>query len=121
MHLVDWEENLYLGSENNRGNSYHDGDGGFVASFSDRTITDSSWKAQTYYITLIDSLSNIQIVGNVRGTSKVLINRLTRREKCYAAHWSIHKDWFKKGFDDSYWPSATVYANDTIDVNNKPA
>jgi hypothetical protein len=62
--LVDWEKNLGLGSENNRGNKYHAGDGGFVASFS---------------------------------------------------------DWFKKDFDDSSWPSATVYSNDTIGVNNKPA
>ena len=46
--LVDWEENLGLGSENNRGNKYHAGDGGFVASFSDGAITDASWKAQTF-------------------------------------------------------------------------
>ena len=26
-----------------------------------------------------------------------------------------------KDFDDSSWPSATVYSNDTIGVNNKPA
>ena len=26
-----------------------------------------------------------------------------------------------KYFDDSSWPSATVYFNDTIGVNNKPA
>jgi len=121
VRLVDWEENLGLGSENNRGNKYHAGDGGFVASFSDGTITDSSWKAQTFYIAPIDSPSNVRIVGNVRDTSKVRVNRLTCREDCYAAHWALPKDWTEKDFDDSSWPSATVYTNDTIGVKNKPA
>jgi hypothetical protein len=121
VRLVDWEENLGLGSENNRGNKYHAGDGGFVASFSDGTITDSSWKAQTFYIAPIDSPSNVRIVGNVRDTSKVRVNSLTCGEDCFAAHWTLPKDWFKIDFDDSTWPSATVYSNDTIGVNNKPA
>jgi hypothetical protein len=121
VRLVDWEENLGLGSENNRGNKYHAGDGGFVASFSDGTITDSSWKAQTFYIAPIDSPSNVRIVGSVRDTSKVRFNRLNCREDCFAAHWALPKDWAEKDFDDSTWPSATVYSNDTIGVNNKPA
>ncbi len=121
VRLVDWEENLGLGSENNRGNKYHAGDGGFVARFSDGTITDSSWKAQTFYIAPIDLPSNIRIVGNVRDTSNVRVNRLICREDCFAAHWALPKDWIKKDFDDSSWPSATVYSNDTIGVKNKPA
>jgi len=121
VRLVDWEENLGLGSENNRGNKYHPGDGGFVASFSDGTITDSSWKAQTFYIAPIDSPSNVRIDGNVRDTSKVRVNRLTCREDCFAAHWALPKDWIQKDFDDSSWPSATVYSSDTIGVKNKPA
>ena len=121
VRLVDWEENLGLGSENNRGNKYHAGDGGFVASFSDGTITDSSWKAQTYYIAPIDSPSNVRIVGNIRDTSQVQVNGLTCKEICFAAHWPVPKNWFKKDFDDNSWPSATVYTNEIIGVNNKPA
>lgn len=121
VRLVDWEENLGLGSENNRGNLYHAGDGGFVASFSDGTITDASWKAQTFYTAPIDSPENIRMVGNVRDTSKIRIDRLTCREDCFAAHWELPKDWFANSFDDSHWPAATVYTNDTIGVNNKPA
>lgn len=121
VRLVDWEENLGLGSENSRGNKYHAGDGGFVASFSDGTITDSGWKAQTFYTAPIDSPSNIRIVGDVRDTSKVRVNHLTCREDCFAVHWTLPKNWIEKDFDDSSWPSATVYSNDTIGVNNKPA
>ena len=121
VRLVDWEENLGLGSEYNRGNKYHAGDGGFVASFSDGTITNSSWKAQTFYIAPLDSPSEIRIVGNVRDTSKVRVNSIICREDCFAAHWVLPEGWFKTDFDDSSWPSATVYSNDTIGVNNKPA
>ena len=32
--LIDWEENLGLGTENNNGNLFHAGDGGFIAQFS---------------------------------------------------------------------------------------
>ncbi len=35
MHLVDWEENLGVGSEANRGNPFHAGDGGMVAVIKD--------------------------------------------------------------------------------------
>jgi len=44
--VIDWEENLGLGSENNRGKKFHPGDGGFIASFSDGTVTNDKWKAQ---------------------------------------------------------------------------
>ena len=97
------------------------GDGGFVASFSDGTVTDASWKARTFYIAPIDSPSNVRIVQNVRDTSKVSVKSLTCKEDCFAAHWSLPKDWIEKDFDDSSWPSATVYTNDTIGVKNKPA
>ena len=77
IRLVDWEENLGLGSESSRGNKYHAGDGGFVASFSDGTVTDTSWKAQTFYAAPIDSPTNVRIVGNIRDTSKVRVETLT--------------------------------------------
>ena len=38
MKLVDWEENLGLGSEANRGNDYHAGDGGMVAVIKDEQL-----------------------------------------------------------------------------------
>ncbi|MBF4317705.1 hypothetical protein EAY30_22735, partial [Vibrio anguillarum] len=46
--VIDWEENLGLGTEDNRGKAFHPGDGGFIASFSDGTVTSSDWQAQTF-------------------------------------------------------------------------
>ena len=46
VRLIDWEENLGLGSEMMRSKKFHPGDGGFIASFSDGTITGSHWKAR---------------------------------------------------------------------------
>ncbi len=43
----DWEDKLGLGMEAFQGNNWHSGDGGFVARFSDGTVTDSTWKAQS--------------------------------------------------------------------------
>jgi len=49
--LVDWEEDLGLGTEVGvRDGPWYQGDGGFIARFSDGTVTDSSWKAQSFYI-----------------------------------------------------------------------
>ena len=121
VRLVDWEENLGLGTEYSRGDSYHAGDGGFAASFSDGTVTDATWKARTFYTAPLDSPSSVRIVQQVRDTSNVSVDRLTCREDCFAAHWSLPPDWMKTDFDDSAWPSATVYTNDTIGVKNKPA
>ncbi len=50
MKLIDWEENLGLGSENNRGFAFHPGDGGMVAVFKDESgkvvaMTGNDWKA----------------------------------------------------------------------------
>ncbi len=50
IRLVDWEENLGLGTELNGGNAFYAGDGGLMASFTDGTVTGSHWKAQTFYI-----------------------------------------------------------------------
>ena len=46
----DWEDKLGLGMEVFQGTTWHPGDGGFVAKFSDGTATNSSWKAQSFYI-----------------------------------------------------------------------
>jgi hypothetical protein len=43
--VVDWEENLGLGTELMRGNPWYPGDGGLIAKFSDGTVTDKTWRA----------------------------------------------------------------------------
>ena len=38
-----------------------------------------------------------------------------------AAHWSIPADWMTIDFDDSKWPQAATFTNETVGVANKPA
>jgi hypothetical protein len=52
---VDWDEHLGLGMElfpsvGPNQNAWHPGDGGVILKLSDGTVTDSTWKAQTFYI-----------------------------------------------------------------------
>ena len=58
--VVDWDEHLGLGMEffpqgpgSERlmsGNPWYTGDAGLIAHFSDGTVTDSSWRAQSFSI-----------------------------------------------------------------------
>ena len=117
--LIDWEENLGLGTESNRGSAYHPGDGGFVASFSDGTVTDGSWKAQTFYIAPLENPDSVKEVGNVRDSSNANAENPNCDESCYALHYPVPENWFSDRFDDTDWPQAITYANETVGVNNK--
>lgn len=120
--LVDWEENLGLGTEQNRGTRYHAGDGGFVASFSDGTVTDSSWQAYPYYVAPIADLKDAQAIDDVsRDTSKLPAGRIGCTTNCYGVHYPVPGDWSAVNFDASHWPMASEYTNRTVGVNNKPA
>ena len=54
--LVDWDERLGLGMEQfpvpvtPTSSMWYPGDGGLIAKFSDGTMTDATWKAQTFFI-----------------------------------------------------------------------
>ena len=39
----------------------------------------------------------------------------------YGLHWELPTNWQQADFDDSSWPNATTYSNQTIGVNNKAA
>jgi len=39
----------------------------------------------------------------------------------YGLHWEFPTNWQQADFDDSSWPNATTYSNQTIGVNNKAA
>jgi hypothetical protein len=123
MKLVDWEENLGLGSED-QATPYHPGDGGMVAVFKDASdnvvaITDGNWKAQTYYTAPIQGLACLSENGNTRSSTSCNSANATDGWEFYGVHWAIPADWSAKSFDDSGWPSATTYTNNTIGVDNK--
>lgn len=126
MKLVDWEENLGLGSESSGGSAYHPGDGGMVAVFKDASgatiaTTGSAWKAQTFYSAPIKDLSCPTENGAVRSTTNCSTSDANDGSQFYALHWKVPATWMETAFDDSAWPAATPYTNAVIGVNNKPS
>lgn len=126
MKLVDWEENLGLGSESNQGSAYHAGDGGMVAVFKDANgkivaTTGSEWKAQTFYTAPIKNLRCPKEFNTTRSTEDCNTDDVTDGSQFYALHWDLPTIWMNENFDDSDWPKATTYTNETIGVDNKPA
>jgi hypothetical protein len=78
-----------------QGNTWHSGDGGFVAKFSDGTVTDSTWKAQSFYIAPLQHPDDVVAYGNIHDTSHLggrihpLAKLPTCREHCFAVHYAI--------------------------------
>ena len=71
---VDWEENLGLGSERNRGQSHFPGDAGIVAVVQDAagktvSLTDASWRAQTFYVAPLADRACLVENGALRDSS----------------------------------------------------
>lgn len=116
--LVDWEENLGIGSERGRGGNYSAGDGGFIASFSDGTVTGADWSAQTFYTSPVIDLSCLSEDGSLRTSSSCEVDS-NSGENDYGVHWAIPTDWASESFDSSAWPTASTYTEETIGVSNK--
>jgi hypothetical protein len=114
MKLVDWEENLGLGTERGR-SPFHPGDGGFIARFSDGTQTDSSWKAQSFYISPLQSPDQVVEKGNVHETPTLkrtypeALGSSTCEDRCFAVHYPQPTNWYAKDFNDSHWPTAAEF------------
>ncbi|WP_186175863.1 hypothetical protein [Vibrio jasicida] len=117
--VIDWEENLGLCTEDNRGKAYHPGDGGFIASFSDGTVTSSDWQAQTFYTAPIYDLTCLSEVDGKRLSETCTTEGIDSGENAYAAHWETPDNWMSEDFDATSWPQATPYSEDEIGVNNK--
>lgn len=115
--VIDWEENLGLGTESNRGNPFHAGDGGFMASFSDGTRTNAEWSAQVYYIAPIYDPGCLTEKDNLRGSEGCSADGAGKGEEAYAVHWEVPEDWHSVDFDYGSWPHATTYTEDEIGVN----
>ncbi|MBL7806173.1 MAG: T9SS type A sorting domain-containing protein [Saprospiraceae bacterium] len=117
--LVDWEENLGLGSEINNGNLFHPGDGGFIAQFSDGTVTDESWQAQVFYIAPVQDLNTVvELPDGTRSTANATLTP-TCNANCYGVHYPVPADWTTENFDETGWVSATLYT--AAQVTNQAA
>ena len=122
----DWEDKLGLGVEMFQGNPWHSGDGGFVARFSDGTVTDSTWKAQSFYIAPLQHPDDVVEYGNIHDTSHLgrihpLAKLPTCRESCFAIHYPIPHGWMAPGFDHSSWPRAFEYLDQEVGIVGVPA
>jgi hypothetical protein len=122
----DWEDKLGLGMEIFQGNPWHSGDGGFVARFSDGTVTDSTWKAQSFYIGPLQHPDDVVEYGNIHDTSHLggrthpLAKLPTCRELCFAIHYPIPDGWMAPGFDDAGWPRAYEYLDQDVGIVGVP-
>lgn len=124
--LVDWEENLGIGTELSGGFTNHSGDGGIVAVFKDESnttiaITNNTWKAQTFYTAPIVDLTCPTENGTQRLSNNCLIQDSNDGSAYYGLHWARPSNWQNANFDDASWPDATTFTNAEIGVNNKPA
>ena len=70
----------------------HIGDGGFILKFSDGTVTSASWKVFTVF--------------------KGPLNKDTKNPQ--VTYTALPEGWQKPGFNDTAWPSATVYSQQRI-------
>lgn len=123
---VDWEERLGLGFEKFKGAPFHQGDAGLVAVVKNEageivSVTDASWKAQTFYTAPLKTKECLVLDGTIRDSSKCSTEDTADGTAYFAAHWPIPKDWSSAGFDDLAWPNAATYTNDFVGVDNKPA
>ena len=126
MKLVDWEEALGLGTEKNRNSDFHAGDGGMVVVITDETgdiiaTTNKNWKAQTFYTAPVKDLSCVVESENLRISENCDMTDSDQGSNFYGLHWVLPNDWEKTSFDDSHWPPATEYTNETIGMDNKKA
>ncbi|ALO43768.1 YHYH protein [Pseudoalteromonas phenolica] len=126
MLLVDWEENLGTGTELNGSSQYHPGDGGMVAVFKNEDgniigVTDGTWKAKATYIAPISDTSCLQNSNNERDSSLCSTEAPTELTNIMGLHWAQDANWFTESFDDSDWPLASTFTNDTVGVDNKPS
>ena len=108
--LIDWEENLGIGSELNSGNPFYPGDGGFIAKFSDGTVTNANWKAQTFYIAPLSNVNCVIETGTNRNSSGCSTYPSSANTS-YALHWAIPSDWYATTYDFKTWPSANIFTS----------
>lgn len=121
--LVDWEEKLGLGMERMRGNDWFAGDGGVVARFSDGTVTDAGWRAQSFYIAPLARAEDVVERGTVHDTSAFgrtypEVRVPGCQDRCVAVHYPIPADWAAPGFDDGAWPKANEFTDAEVGVTS---
>lgn len=117
---VDWDTHPGVGMEYE---SYNVGDGGFIARFSDGTVTGPDWKVETFYIAPLGDPSCVKDnngrdstdcpVEKRRGGNKAPCG-LADPQTCKALLFEIPAIWTTPSFDDSKWANATLYTAEQV-------
>ncbi|MFC5063378.1 hypothetical protein [Actinomycetospora atypica] len=116
VRLVDGEEGLGVGTER-LGSPVHAGDGGFIAAFSDGTVTDERWSAQSFSLAPLPARDSVVERGPVHDTSALGDTYPESAENpgcgldCFAAHYPVPADWASPRFDDRVWPAAVPFTS----------
>jgi hypothetical protein len=107
--LVDWEEHPGLGSEIQVGDSYHPGDGGFIAQFTDTSTgeiiatTNGDWRG----LVIQNAPLNVECEKSVDPDTDCQFETLDEPA-----------NWTSANFDDSSWINATSYLADEVGVKD---
>ena len=121
--LVDWEENLSLGSEVMHGVPFHNGDGGFTAVTKNADgkvvdLTDESWRVQLFYCSPLLEWGDIVDTDDKPGAKRNSLDCKSPEkedaENGYAVRWPLPDSWSTIKFDDSQWSPAKTYTNEEI-------
>jgi hypothetical protein len=126
LKLVDWEENLGLGSEKGRGSNFQPGDGGIVIHLKNAAgktvaITDKTWRAQTFYTGPLKDRSCLKVAGQKRDSAACDTSAAQDGTSFSSAFWPMPPNWMATDFDDSSWPAAVTFTNETVGIDSKPA
>lgn len=118
VHLADWETHPGIGMEYD---NYQVGDAGFIARFSDGTITSDDWVCKAVYIAPLDNPACVveDEFGNADSSacSPNPTCSTSNPDMCRALHYELEDDWSSIDFDDSNWLNASLYNAD--DVTNQ--
>ena len=88
-----------------------------IARFSDGTVTDDSWRAQSFYIAPLAKPGDVVERGDIHDTSTLgrvypAAKLPACQERCFAVHYPVPENWVAPDFDDC--PLAATRSNSPI-------
>ena len=89
-------------------------------------MTDSTWKAQSFYIGPLQHPDDVIEYGDIHDTSHLgrihpLAKLPTCREHCFAIHYPVPDGWMQPQFEDARWPRAFEYLDQEVGIMGLPA
>ncbi len=126
FHVVDWEEDLGFGREQNKGKEHMASEGGIVFTFKKGlydiiNISDDEYRVQTFYTAPVEDFTLVKESADFRDTSAIKLDLLSDDKVGYGIFWDMPADVFAPDFDDSKWQLATEYSVEDLNIDELPA